>query len=494
MTATQMIHQEDHEDPSQKLLCFDCVGDTYLREEIQQNGRPARCSFCERVEPTYTIGDLAERVDQAFEQHYERTPDQPNSWQERLLADRESNYDWERDGEPVVWAIANAASIEEEVAQDIQSILEEKYGDFDSAAMGEETEFCSDSHYEERPASDERWQAAWADFGNSLKTETRFFSQSASDHLSSLFGAIETMSTIDKRPMVIDAGPGTSLDNLYRARVFQSNKALVAALGRPDLHLGPPPSRLASPGRMNAGGISVFYGANHPQVAISEVRPPIGSQVAVAEFSIVRPIRLLDLTALSGARDHGSVFDPDFAARTERTAFLRSLSERISQPIMPDDEAFEYLPTQAVADFLATGRSPQFDGIIFPSSQAGRDGLNVVLFHKASRVERIQIPEGAKIEVETGRMYDDGWERDYTVTERIPSKPNSSGSAGDNGYRRYPQLSSHESEYSPTDVHRESTLRLNVDSIRVHIVNRVNYDTSAYPVTRYQWEDKNFLF
>ena len=411
------------------------------------------------------------------------------------MADRESNYDWERDGEPVVWAIANAASIEEGVAQDIQSILEENHGDLDSAAMGEETEFCSDSHYEERPASDEHWQAAWADFEQSLKTETRFFSQSASDHLSSLFSAIETMSTIDNRPMVTDGGPGTSFASLHRARVFQSNKALVAALRRPDLHLGPPPSQLAIPGRMNAGGISVFYGANHPQAAISEVRPPIGSQVAVAEFSIVRPIRLLDLTALSGARDQGSIFDPDFAARTARTAFLRGLSERISQPILPDDEAFEYLPTQAVADFLATGHSPRIDGIIFPSSQAGSGSLNVVLFHKASRVERIQILEGAEIEVETARMYDDGWERDYTVIERIPSKRDSNGLAGDNGYKdRYPQPSSQESVYSPTDGHREPTLCLNIDSISVHIVNRVSYETSAYPVTRYQWEDEHSPF
>ena len=494
MTAIHMTHQDDHDDLSQKLLCFNCVGDAYLQEEIRRNGQTGQCSYCERDESTYTIGDLAERVEQAFEQHYERTADQPNSWQERLLADRESDYDWERDGEPVVWAIANAASIEEEVAQDIQSILDEKHGDFDADAIGEETEFCSDSYYEERPASDERWLAAWADFEQSLKTETRFFSRSAANHLSSLFSAIESISTIDNRPMVVDAGPGTSYTSLYRARVFQSDKALEAALRRPDLHLGPPPSRLASPGRMNASGISVFYGANHPQAAISEVRPPIGSQVAVAQFDIVRPLRLLDLTALSGARDQGSVFDPDFAARTERTAFLRGLSERISQPIMPDDEAFEYLPTQAVADFLATGRSPQIDGIIFPSSQAGGDGLNVVLFHKASRVERIQISDGAEVEVETGRMYDDGWERDYTVIERIPSKPNGNGSSSDNRHRRYPQLSSHESEYSPTDVHRASTLRLSVDSIRVHIVNRVSYDTSAYPVTRYQWEDDNSLF
>ena len=486
-----MTHPNDNDDLSQKLLCFNCVGEVYLREEIQRDGRTRRCSYCERLTSTYTIGDLAERVEQAFEQHYERSADQPNSWQERLLADRESDYSWERDGEPVVWAIANAASIEEEVAQDIQSILEEKHGDFDYDAIGEETEFCSDSYYEERPASDERWQAAWADFEQSLKTETRFFSRSASDHLSSLFSAIETMSTIDKRPMVIDAGPGTSLDSLYRARVFQSDRALQAALCRPDRHLGPPPSRSASPGRMNASGISVFYGANQPQAAISEVRPPIGSQVAVAQFDIIRPTRLLDLTALRGAREHGSIFDPDFAARKERAAFLRGLSTRISQPIMPDDQAFDYLPTQAVADFLATEPSLRIDGIVFPSSQSGRNGLNIVLFHKASRVETIEIPEGTKVSADTAQMYEDGWEREYTVVERISSKWGRDDSASKEVLGHYPLSWQFEAEHSLSEVHHPPTLRLNVNSIKVHVVNRVNYDSTEHPVTRYRWDEDN---
>jgi hypothetical protein len=70
---------------------------------------------------------------------------------------------------------------------------------------------------------------------------------------------------------------------------------------RPDRHLGSPPSGAAAAGRMNARGISVFYGANDPRVALAEVRPPVGSRVAVARFEIIRPLRLLDLTALSDA-------------------------------------------------------------------------------------------------------------------------------------------------------------------------------------------------
>ena len=66
--------------------------------------------------------------------------------------------------------------------------------------------------------------------------------------------------------------------------------------------------------------------------------------------------------------------------------FLRFLSQNMTRPVMPDEEALEYLPTQAVADFLATQQKPAIDGIVFPSVQAGGDDLNVVLFHKAARV------------------------------------------------------------------------------------------------------------
>ena len=71
--------------------------------------------------------------------------------------------------------------------------------------------------------------------------------------------------------------------------------------------------------------------------------------------------------------------------RLERVAFLQTLSERLTRPVMPDDEAFDYLITQAIADFLATQNEPRMDGIIFASAQS-RKGRNVVLFHSAALV------------------------------------------------------------------------------------------------------------
>ena len=309
-----------------------------------------------------------------------------------------------------MYAVMNAAEIPEPAADDIQKILEDKYFDFEASKMSEETDFSSGSYYQEKETVDSYWQEEWREFEHSLKTEARYFSSAAANHLELVFHGIDLMKTQDGRLLVVDAGPGTSFNVLYRARVFQTDEKLEEALTRPDLYLGPPPSMYANAGRMNAHGISVFYGANDPDVALAEARPPVGSRVAVARFEIVRPIKLLDLTALSAVTTSGSIFDPEYAGRIERAMFLRRLSQIITKPVMPDDEPFEYIATQAVADFLATESTMQLEGIIFPSVQTAGHSVNFVLFHKAARVEELDLPKGTEVSASLGQMYEEGWE------------------------------------------------------------------------------------
>ena len=126
-----MPRQDEFNELKAKTLCVRCVGEDYLRAEMQREGCRRRCAYCGRMGKTYSIGEMAERIEQVFEHHYRRTSDQPNSWQVALLSDRESSYEWERDGEPVVQAIANAADMPEEAAEDIQTILDDTHADFE---------------------------------------------------------------------------------------------------------------------------------------------------------------------------------------------------------------------------------------------------------------------------------------------------------------------------------------------------------------------------
>lgn len=195
---------------------------------------------------------------------------------------------------------------------------------------------------------------------------------------------------------------------------------------RPGIKIGPPPRLKARAGRMNAPGIAVFYGATESSVALSEARPPVGSKVLIGCFEIIRRLKLLDLVGLNNISDErgGSLFDEAYRHSLKRTCFLRRLGGKLAKPVLPNDETIEYLPTQAVADFLATNVNPPLDGSIYPSVQGGsrqRYACNLVLFHKAARVR--DLGQGGSIEVSGnsqwhglfGDSLDDSPDVEYTV-------------------------------------------------------------------------------
>jgi len=469
-----------------QALCHKCVGEPYLAAEMKAQGRVRRCCSCHKRRHGYTLGALAERIDDVFRVHFRRTSDEPDDWQRMAMADKESTYDWERAGEPVVWAIANAADIPYEAAHDIQRILADKYADIELAKSGVETRFHRESYYEESATDDLGWQEGWGRFEQTLRTRARFFSTSLSDYLRAVFRDLDRMTGVGGRPLLIEIGPGTPVKALYRARVFQSDPPLVEALARPDLHLGPPPAHLAAAGRMNARGIAVFYGATAARVAIAEVRPPVGSQVAVARFRLLRRLRVLDLTALGRVSEAGSLFDPGLADRLARAKFLRSLSGRMTRPVMPDDEALDYLPTQAVADFLAGENTPRLDGILFPSVQAGTRGpKNVVLFHHAAEVEELQFPPGTQVEARTGDVYEEGWVQEYSVIERTP--PPWPDRRASRPKRDWSNIPTNLGGAMALEL-REPTLRVDADATKVHRIQAVRFSTEKFDVRRWRWE------
>jgi hypothetical protein len=476
-----MSNDDNIDDLKLKTICHWCIEEEYLKAEVRRRGRFSECSYCSKQLKTYTIEDIANCVETAFQQHFVRTPDQPSDWQRSLMADRESQYEWQRDGDPAIYAIEASAQIPEQAAADILAILQDRLRDFEADKTGEETDFSSDSHYVQKDPSDVRWQENWNSFQRSLKTEARFFSRSATTYLGEIFDGLDKTTTIDGNPLLIYAGPGMPLSTVFRARVFQSDEDLKEALCRPDEHLGPPPSKFAIAGRMNAGGISIFYGANDPNIAISEVRPPVGSKVAIARFDIIRPLRLLDLTALRGVVEDGSIFDLGYENRLGRATFLRSLAQRLTRPVMPNDEAFEYLPTQAIADFLAAENQPMLDGIVFPSVQAEGNGLNVALFHKAARVAPIELPKGSEVKVFSHDDSEDSWGYDYLVYENIPrSAPTDEEPT--NSSPIDPLLSDiSETDFDP----RKVTLMIDPTSLKVHEVKSVHFEFDTREVKRH---------
>ena len=467
-----------------KAICYVCVGEDYLQDEIRRGGRRRLCAYCGNRRRSYLISEMSERIEEVFRAHFQRTSDQPEPEQRMAMSDPESGYEWEREGEPVVWAIASAADIPEAAATDIQLILANRHWDLELAKMGEESEFADTTYYEQCGTDDRHWQDEWDGFEHSLRSEVRFFSPNLAEHLRAVFRDLDKLSTPGGRPLLVDVGPGTGMRAVYRARAFQSEPLLLEALSRPDLHLGPPPAKHAGAGRMNARGISVFYGANSAAVAIAEVRPPVGSQVAVARFAFTGRLRLLDLTALGKVAETGSLFDVSLSERQERAMFLRSLSARMTRPVMPDDEALDYLPTQAIADFLAWENDPQLDGILFPSVQAATGAVNVALFHKAARVGDLEFPPNTEISSRVAESWEEEWGHAFTVIEKVPPSETSQKLKSPIDWAEIPEMLGGGKRWDS----REVSLRVDPKSVGVHQIEAVKVRTKVRRVHRWRWK------
>ncbi len=151
---------------------------------------------------------------------------------------------------------------------------------------------------------------------------------------------------------------------------------------------------------------------------------------------------------------------------------------------MPEHELFEYLPTQAIADFLATEAAPPLDGIIFPSVQVAGDALNIALFHKSARVEEFELPLGTEIDASLHEMYEDGEQRDYTVMEIVPPTEDADNASEKKASRSI----EFDGNWNPDG--RWVTLKIDLDSIIVHVVEAVSYKTADHRVRRHRWEKR----
>jgi hypothetical protein len=390
-----------------------------------------------------------------------------------MLCDKESNYEFDRDGDPIVDVIVDLVNIPEQAAKDVQEELEWRFFSKSSMEIGEETEYCESSYYEYVGVSSEGWEEKWQKFEISLKTESRYFNQLGKDYLESVFEGVLDLDS-EMAATVVEVGPAKELDSIYRSRVFLSDEQMTKALKNVVIELGPPPSRLAKAGRMNAAGISVFYGSTDSRTSLAEVRPPVGSFVAVARFKFLRNLKLLSLISLQSFTIKGSLFDSAYANLLSRVQFLNQLCTKMTVPVMPGFEETEYIVTQAISDFLST----RVDGIIFPSIQTNL-GSNIVLFRKSSRVAVRLVPVGTETSV---RLWDydedEGDIRSFEICEIVPELPSASSKPIE--LDKDERITSLELDESKLEIHEIKAVDFTTNSNLVHFRQEKKYDFDEY--------------
>ncbi len=470
-------------------VCHDCIGDSFLADEVKEKGSRGLCGYCGKRRKALTLEKLAERIHEVLKEHF------------RLSL---NETPWRRSGYPVVDLIANMAGLDEEIADDVRALLSEPH-EYEAMTDGAENPYDSDAHYEELSPDEWGFHDTWEAFRSEIRSCARFFSTSAETALRDIFGDLSALKTFDDQPVIRKISPDDEDRFLWRARTAQSSKELKAILSAPVCEIGPPTSRLAKGGRMNAPGIPVFYGALDEDTCVAEARAPVGSHVVVAKFEVLRPLRLLDFDSLTKIYVERSHFDPTYASHVGRASFLRRLVREMSRPIMPGDEAFEYLVTQAVAEYLAHKVEPRLDGIIFHSSQTDGTGRNVVLFNHACGVEPYELPKEADVTFlglpkETKLTFfshirgEDHADGDITVFETVPPDPpekvaptETLGNSLDLRpvgvfHSALPWDEDEEDIEPPT--YRDPTLRLDVESVVVLEIKGVKYNSKRRNVRR----------
>ena len=482
-------------DERTKYVCHECIGDQFLASEVKAQRVAGACAYCGETQEAIVLENLADRAHDVLQKYFRLTPDHPSEPDEYMEA---SEGRWERRGEPANFIIADIASLDEEIADDVTASLSDKHGGYWVIKGGGEDPYGDDAMYEARGPDDSGFQYSWAELRRQIRSRSRFFSAEAEEMLRFIFGDLSAHKASDDKPVVREISPGNPDASVWRARAALSTDELESFLKSPSRELSSPPSRSAKPGRMNAQGIPVFYGAMDPPTCVPEVRAPVGAHVVLGRFDLLRPVRLLDLDALSHVYAGGSYFDPDYSEREGHAEFFRHLVDEISRPVMPQDEALEYLTTQAVAEFLTHKVDPRLDGIIFHSSQTGGDGRNVVLFNHARGVEQHSLPVGTRVEVQLpsrGLNDSDDWYGGIVVWETVSSNISVSESAAPKGEGRRGPIRILMEDGPNIEEEGEPTLRLDIDSLEVLAMKAVAYTTKELSVSRHrQTEEERGAF
>lgn len=378
---------------SMTLLCPECFHEKTLKRHITvlraQTAGAAKCVF-----HTKRKGVSARQIAQLFDPVV------------RGLYQR-GQYDWEgrMKGAPLTDLIADLGEVEDErVAALVADEL--IMGDPYLPQTGDERFFDSEFRYESSASSfGVRFSTLWEHLRQDILHISRFFNNKIADALGEIFADVHRQQS-KAGPAVYLIGPGSLIDGVSRARIADDASSRQLIRRAPWTELAVPPELARKGGRMNAAGIGVFYGGFDEATCIAELRPPVGSTVVIGRFRVLRELCVLDLSRFAAPQKKASNFARDQMRRNEQWSFLQRFRREISSAILDSKSHLAYVPTQAVAEYIAAkltvkvgGRIRGIDGLIYESAQH-QGGKNIALFGAAGHVK---VPPSSEQSNDHGR-------------------------------------------------------------------------------------------
>ncbi len=359
----------------ERHICAACFDDEDLKEIIRSHGGPRGCGFCNRKDAvTAPFCEVLDHIAGRLNAFYGKAVDQ------LPYVSREGGYQG--------WHVDTYDLLMDEVGISLPRDDDEALWNALFEGIGDDT-WCEHDWLTLEP--DKSLKYSWEAFCDIVKYKRRFFFQNGGidpddaghpDSRSPIHLLGEMCSIAEELGLVRRISSG---ENFYRTRARKLRERFFAAAD-----LGPPPKDVAlQSNRMNPPGISMFYGANRPGLAIAEAR---AERASTGKFETLRPILLLDLAHLPRI--------PGFFSAAKRMtiytlSFMHEFSSIITKPVPGDNRVnVDYIPTQVFTEFLRDYRfkSGSLDGLMYPSA-TGRKGWNVVLFAGPYDVEGVLDPD-----------------------------------------------------------------------------------------------------
>ena len=461
-------------------ICGACAGgDPFLGARIGADGAVAFCSLCHAetaILPLWAISDI---VHELFKQYAHRAEDR---------------YDFSEDhmrpidgGRPPLELLEETLGIAYDVAVVMVDDLARRHGRDMHHDPGDDWYDTTCEAFILRPTESNSATYAWDVFVEQVRHHGRFFNEAARDYLGELFGPLLRGELHQGTPPLVRLGSADSkYREIYRGRVANTPAEQAKIYEDPRRHLSPPPKGLRRANRMNAEGVPAFYGALDVETCVAELRPMVHGRVVVGKFTFVQSVEVLDLRLVDNAVPKLSWFDPEFSDKYAAGAFIRNLHDIMRVPVFPDADPLEYLPTQVIAEYLA---SHGVQGVLYVSSLVDRevpeqeagfirlrdiddDGVNVVLFSRSALV--LGKPDEIEWEVvDVGLPPDNGF-LNVQYVERKPAE------------HQHPYVE----EYPLVDDALEPTLDLVDDSLIISVVKGIKHDLINGKVDFYQRGDQ----
>lgn len=151
-----------------------------------------------------------------------------------------------------------------------------------------------------------------------------------------------------------------------------AEKNMVGFFGYTGADAGAAPKGKTGDGRVNATGVSHLYMSDNANTAIWECNPRVGQFVSVAEFEIIRELKIFDVSYPIDEKNN--IKEQDFKDSEDVILDKIAMSFLFSTP--NNGEIGFYYPTQYISEYIQT---LGFDGIQFTSSID--NNKNLVLYN-----------------------------------------------------------------------------------------------------------------